>query len=381
MNIKNSPLLGFTANAKDILQAIARVHSLNQSIDCLDTDRAVIMAVVAEHAYIIGITPDSFALQRIQGADVAKEGAFAFDVTTINGLLKNRDGVVVEGDKSRVSFTATKGKYSANTELVEVDAAHIMRITTSMESQKANKLKADVIGAIRSGVKSAELTNFYSDEVILAYITVNDKGVRVDCADNFHVASYLDKVPSERKFRMAIPVKTFVLIDKFIGDSDVKFSTDESHMRVEAKDFTVIMPATQVDSEMFDLVPSYLKTLQSPITEFNLSAEALKITDNIFAILTEDTKMSLSIGKNKASVEMTTRNGSVRDSFKIAPKGKEHVAHIDPKIFGDLIKKIKGDDLPFSFFEGAKGTTGCFRIVSRPSKTSRLTQIGTFYAE
>ncbi len=381
MKISKNPALSFSANAKDVALAISRVHSLNQTVNCLDTDRFMLMAVIEKNPYIIGITPDSFAMQKIQNADVSSEGAFVFDVTTINGLLKNRDGISITGDKSSITIAALKGKYTARTEIAEIADEHIMRIKASTESQKANKLKSAVIEAIRNGVKCAELTNFYSDDVILAFITVGEKGIRVDCADNFHVASYVDKTPSERKFRIALPVKTFTLIDKFIGESDAKFSTDESQLRVEGKDFTVIMPATQVDEDMFDLVPSYLKTLTKPITEFNLTAEALKITDNIFAIITEDTKMSLTVKSKSAKIEMTTRNGSVSESFKVAATGREHVAHIDPKIFGDLIKKIKGDELPFSFFEGAKGTTGCFRVISRPSKTSRLTQIGTFYAE
>src|SRR5690606_10326515 len=160
-----------------------------------------------------------------------------------------------------------------------------------------------------------------------------------------------------------------------------KFSTTETHLRVGGPQCIIIMPATQVDSSMYSIVPNYLKGLTDPLVEFNLDSAALKITDNIFAIITEDTKMSMAVSKKSVKINMNTRNGSVSDSFKVVAKGKEHIAHIDPKIFGDLIKRVSGDEVPFAFFDGSRGTTGCFRITSHPNKSARLTQIGTFYAE
>ena len=379
MKLSSKPTLAFTAHAKELQQAITKVLSITQFVDCLDTERRHAMLVSDGKAYIAGITPDAFACIRIDNADATSDGSLIFDPTVVNGLLKGRDDLNVVGEKSQVTFSATKGKYSASTELAVFDEAELLRVTNVFEAPKAKKLKNSVISAIRAGIKAAELTNFYSDEVILAYVKVGEKGVTVECADNFHVSCYQDKTPSDNKFRFAIPTKTFSLIDRFIGESDAQFSLDGSQMRVQGKTFMVSLPETQAADVMFEQVSEYLKNLGKPITKITFDPAAMKTVDNMFAITTEDTKMSFNVGQKSVKVELTTKTGRVADAFKAKVEGEARTAHIDPRIFNDLFKKVKGDQVPMDFFGGNKGVSSCFRIVSKQSDTARLTQIGTFY--
>lgn len=381
MKISHLPNLSFTAHAKELQSSISKVMSITQFVDCLDTERKHALIVANGQAYVAGITPDAFACIKIADSTSDQEGSLIFDPSTVQGLLKGRDVLSVTGDKSQVSFSALKGKYNAKTELVVLDEADVVRIQSVFESPKAKKLKNAVISAIRTGIKAAELTNFYSDEVILAFVKVGEKGVTIECADNFHVSCYQDKTPSDAKFRLAIPVKTFALIDKFIGDEDAQFSLDGSQLCVKGKGFTVSLPETQADDAFFDLVPQYLKSLGEPKTKLKFKADSLKTVENMFAIITEDTKMAFAVGGKSVEIRMTTRSGEVNDAFKAEVAGEKRTAHIDPRIMNDLFKKVKGDEIPMEFFVGKKGTSSCFRIVSKQSDTARLTQIGTFYDE
>ncbi|MNV25350.1 hypothetical protein D3C71_1164460 [compost metagenome] len=91
--------------------------------------------------------------------------------------------------------------------------------------------------------------------------------------------------------------------------------------------------------------------------------------------------MTFDVSTKGVKVNMTTKSGSVSDSFKAEVNGESRSVHIDPRIFNDLFKKVSGKEVPMEFFGGNKGTSSCFRIVSSLSKSARLTQIGTFYDE
>lgn len=382
MKITTKPTLQFEANAKEVQQAIQKVLSITQFVDCLDTERRHVMAVNDKAAYIMGLTPDAFACVKITDASNFKNGSLIFDPTVVQGLLKNKDALAFAGEGAELTMRALKGKYNAKIEFATLDEADQVRIEDALTASKAKKLANNVITAIRKGVKATELTNFYSDETILAYVKVGEKGVVVECADNFHVSCYRDKTPSKTKFRFAIPTKTFSLIDKFIGESDAQFALDGSQLRVQGDKFVVSLPETQVDSDMFDQVPEYIKLLKdNAVTQINFNPSSMKTIDNMFAILNEDTKMAFKVAKKGVDISLTTRSGAVTDGFKATVKGEPRTVHIDPRIFNDLFKKINGDEVPMSFHVMKKGAASCFKIVSEQSETAQLIQIGTFYDE
>lgn len=381
MKISIKPQLSFTAKVKDLHGAIQKVLSITSFVDCLDTERQIAMLVSEGKAYIAGITPDAFACVQITTTGDLRDGALMFDPVIVQGLIKGRDELNINGDKSSLVMTAVKGKYTAQTELVLLEEADTLRIKSSFEGAKAKKLKSDVIAAIRTGIKAAELTNFYSDEVILAYVKISEKGVVIECADNHHVSRYQDKTASKVALRFAIPTRTFSLIDRFIGEADATFSLDGQQLCVRGEGFVVSLPETQVDDGMFDVVGQYLGGLKNPKTTIKFDPEAMKTVDNMFAITTEDTRMTFDVNAKGVKVNMTTKSGSVSDSFKADVSGESRSVHIDPRIFNDLFKKVSGKEVPMEFFGGAKGASSCFRIVSRQSKSARLTQIGTFYDE
>lgn len=381
MKIKQSSDIAFIANDKMLQAAFAKVTGITLYVDCLENERKHILACVGKSLYVIGITPDAFACVRLDDVEVEHEGSVSFDIKTVQGLLKNAGSVRVTVDEGRLAIKAIKGRYKANTEFQEVEDVDIMMVADNMETDKIKPLKADVIKSLRDGFKHCSLTNFYSDEVILAYVDITKSGVSIATADNFHVAWFTEELKTGLNTRFTMPSKTFHVIDKFMEDTDAAFDLGSGKLRVVGDSFVLSLPEVQSDVESFELVPSYVNGLSKPTTSIVYDRKDMQSLDNMFTIMDEDTKMELKIKDDKSRISLSTRSGSVSDAFTIKKKGKDCVAHIDPRIFNDLFKATVSSTIPMTFHAGGKGASSCFQFKTRPTKTSQLIQIGTYYDE
>jgi hypothetical protein len=382
MKISQSPNLQFEAQAKELQQAIQKVVSITSFVDCLDTERRHAMLVSDGKAYIVGITPDAFACVCVGKSAGGKNGAFIFEPAKVQGLIKNRDGLSISGDKAELIVQALKGKYRATTELQLLDDADIVRLKDVFNPPKSKKLSREVIKAIREGIKAASLTNFYTDDIILSFVKVSEKGVVIESADNFHLSQYKAKVKSDVTLRFAIPTRTFNMLDRFIGDSEPKISLNGSQLCIRGDDYVVSVPEIQEDEFKFSMVAEFLKSLPAPSMTVTFNPESLKAVDNMFAIVTEDTKMAMQFKDKGIKMKMLTKSGSVEDACKAQIKGDPRTIHVDPRILKDLFDKIKDDEVPMNLFKARnKGATSTFCIVTQPAKGVQLTQLGTFYDE
>lgn len=382
MQISTKSKMAFTASAKNIQQAINKVQSITKFVDCFDAERIHALAVIDKKAYIVGLTPDAFALVEIDGAVGIKPGAVSFSAEVVVGLIKGRDDLEVSSDKA-LSIKAIKGKYHANVEFFQLEDADGMRINDALSRQKAKELEPKTIAAIRKGVKATELTNFYDpNSPILARVRVTEKSVSVLAADNYHIAYYNDKIKSKIKLQFAIPTKTFNLIDRFIGEDKAEFVFGDGKVRVQGKHFIISLPETQTGEDEFGLYLEYLKNIPEATTTFDFNSAGFKTIENMFAIINEDTKMTLSVVKDAVKIEMSTKGGAVKDAFKTKMKGKEKDIRIDPRIFQDLFKQVDGKIVPMSIhLPKTKGQSGGFKIESDKSETATLIQVGTFHDE
>lgn len=387
MKLDNSEL-AFTCNAKDLQASLSRVQGLNKSIDCLDTERRTFLLTVKDEAYLIGTTTDSYAMSRIGSADVEAPGFAQVDADVMNGLLKGRDLVKLSGSKAELTIQSSGSSRYKATMSIETDdnAISAERVQNTIKRKKnTDTLDSEVIEAIREGVRRAEIQSHYGDEVILAFITVTDKGVRITCADNFHITSYTKGVKAAKGMQLAIPARTFSLIDKFIGGTEsVKFASNERSLRVEGDGFIVELPATQVEKGQYKIVPDYLKALSAskPILSMSVKSDIRKVTENIAVVTAEDNKLTLAVGTKVCKLTMRNRSSSVSETLKVQNlKGKERSVMIDPKIFAALINKVEGDVIDIDFFEGERGASGCFRICYSLAKSEKMTLVGTFYTE
>jgi hypothetical protein len=381
MKLNPSPDLSLTSTDKAFISALQKVSSITFYVDCLDSERSHYVTVNKGIPYIIGITSDAFACVRIEDSEGYSDGTVGFDLKVVQGLLKNVGPINIKTTEGKLHMSAVKGRYKASTEFIEFDESNVTIVRNYMSAENSNSIDPDIIAALREGLKSCELTNFYSDDTILAYIRLSKGNVSVACADNFHVALYNHKVKNKLSMKFAIPSRTFSVIDKFISGNKATIDIGLGRMRVAGENFVLCLPEVQVEDELFELVPSYIESLGKTVTRITFSRSDMKALDNMFAITDEDTKLQIAVREGKAKISLTTRAGSVSDIFKVEMKGKPRVAHIDPRIFNDLFKKISDDEIPMEFYIGDKGASSCFKFSTSPSEDANLIQIGTFYDE
>lgn len=381
MKIKTSPDLKFTTTDKALISAFQKVSSITFYVDCLDSERKHLMVSYKGKAYVIGITPDAFACVLLSDTEVEAEGGVAFDLKVVQGLIKNVGTVEVYTDSGKLHFKATKGRYKANTEYVEVEPVDANTIKEFSSSESTTALSPEVIESLKEGLNSCELTNFYSDETILAFIDIGKTAISVACADNFHVAWYQNNIKTKTQARFAIPARTFSIVDKFVAGNKVEFGIGSGRMCIVGEEFILSLPEVQTEDDMFELVPTYVDSLDKSSTTIMISKSDMRSLENMFAITDEDTKLQMTLKDQKVKISLSTRSGGVSDMFKVKMKGTNRTVHIDPRIFNDLFKRVKNDDIPMSFHVGPKGASSCFMMKTAPSETSTLIQIGTFYDE
>lgn len=377
--------LAFEADAKDILNALAKVQGLNKSVECLDSERRTFLLGRKASVVVIGTTTDSFAMAEIIGAEVSEQGLVQLDADAFTTMLKKRNMVKVFSNESELIIRAASGsKYEAKllhlVDDLDVSSKHIRSVLK--ERSRDEEFEQDVIAAIRDGVKRTEIKSFYSDDIILAHIVVTAKAVRVMCADNFHIASYVKQVKSRRELRLAIPARMFSLVDKFIGEAEsVQFSTDGKSLRVSGDGFLVVAPSAQVDEAAFTVVPNYLKSLKDPKYVLELPGAIRNITTNIAAVIGEDNKLHIEARSSQCRFSMKGRSGSVTETVKAKTSGKDYEAMVDPRIFEVLMNKTDDDSVEINFYAGGAGTSGGFKIESDLGERERITLVGTYYTE
>lgn len=384
MSLSNREL-AFSAEGTQVLEALNKVQALNKSIECLDTERRTFLLAQKEEVYVVGMTTDSFAMSAVVGAEVNTDGLIQVDADGLTSMLRGRKQATFKGTETELVIRSSQGsKYEAKL-IFEVDDLDVSeeRIAKTLKASKSSEVfESNVIAAIRDGVKRTEIKPFYSDDVILAHITVTNKQVRVACADNFHIAMYQKRVKSKRTLRMAIPAKMFGLIDKFIGDAEqVQFSSDERNLRVTGIGFIVVAPAAQVDQSAFDIVPNYLKSLDSPTFSMEVPDGIRAISANLAALTGDDNKLQIQVKTDLCRLSMRGRAGSVTETIKVKTTGKTHEALVDPRIFEALMNKTSSSKMPIEFHTGESGTSGGFKIDTSPGVDERLVLVGTFYNE
>lgn len=377
--------IAFEADAKDILNAMNKVQGLNKSVECLDSERRTFLLGRKSGLSIIGTTTDSFAMAEVIGAEVATNGLVQIDADAFATMLKGRNVVKVTSNESELIIRATSGsKYEAKllhqVDDLEVSSKHIRSVLK--ERSKDEVFEQEVITAIRDGVKRTEIKSFYSDDIILAHIVVTGKLVRVMCADNFHIASYVKQVKARRELKLAIPARMFTLVDKFIGDAEsVQFSTDGKSLRVSGEGFLVVAPSAQVDEATFTVIPNYLKSLQKPEFSMTLPGAIRGITANLAAVVGEDNKLQIEARSKQCRFSMKGRSGSITETVKVETKGGDFGAMVDPRIYEALMNKTDHDQIDINFYLGGAGASGGFKIESDLGERERITLVGTYYTE
>ena len=179
---------------------------------------------------------------------------------------------------------------------------------------------------------------------------------------------------------MALPVKAFELIDKFIGTTKATFESANGRLRVNGPDFLLSIPETQAEDTMYSTTGLYKKLLKNPVSSFVFDTDAVGSVENMFALVEKDTKMTMKIGSREIGIEVSTPRGSVADSFKTKVEGDSLDIHVNPRIFMDLFRKVKDKKtIPLSLYH-VRGAASSFAFEVESDKAT-LVLISSFETE
>lgn len=391
INVTIDKDFGFVCDSGKISSAIAKTVAVTNFSNSSDNEKHHLLVSYKGQLFVIGYSSETFIVLNVEGVETTTDGSCGFVPSVLQGLIKNRKELDFSFANGRLSFKATKGKYSGSiiTDAVTEDQLPYIKRMMKIKSESGGSISGDLLEEIRKGVKYADLKDYYNDEQILCAIRVKKGVLDVSAHDNFHMSYYKSETKSKGSFELAIPVVTFKLIDKFISDEkeDADFHLDNKQFKIVGKSYMISLPPVQVDDEYFDRVPGYIKTLSNPLAQLKFNSEAVRTVDNMFTIADEDTRLSLSVADTgKVDISLATESGKIADAFKsksVKLDGEKKVSFmIDPRIFADLFDKVRDlKDVPMRLFSKRnKGVSSCF-MISGSTKTSKIFMVGTYYEE
>lgn len=377
MKLIDSQELAFNAIGKEIVAAFSRVKAVVSYVKA--DDGKFVIACMKGDVYAIGTSTDAMACIKIKDAEVVSEGTLAIDADLLCGVVKNR-GALHFGMQGKLKINEVKGRYQAQVEPLNFDEKDIALLQQYLTPAKAESLNVEQTAILKAGVKQVALQNFFSDEELLALIDIREKRIVIGCYDSYHLAEYSYKCKNKVQLKMALPLKAFDLLDKFMAGGKAKFEAANSRLRVSGPDFLLSIPETQAEDEMYATTGLYKKLLKTSASSFVFDNNAIGSVENMFALIEKDTKMTMQIGKKEIGIEVSTPRGSVSDSFKSSVEGDQMAIHVDPRIFMDLFRKVKDKKtIPLSLYH-VRGAASSFAFQTE-SDNATLTLIGSFETE
>lgn len=377
MKLIDSQNLSFNAVGKEIVAAFSRVKAVVTYVKA--DDAKFVIACMRGEVYAIGTSTDAMAAIRIKDAEAVTEGTIAIDADLLCGVVKNRAALhcIMSG---KLKINEVKGRYNAQVEPLNFDDKDIVLLQQYLTPTRAESLSPEQIAVMKVGVKQVALQNFFSDEELLALIDIREKRIVISCFDSYHLAEYAYKSKSPMKLKMALPIKAFDLIDKFVGTGKAKFESANGRLRVAGPEFLLSIPETQAEDEMYATTGLYKKLLVKTASSFVFDTNAIGSVENMFALVEKDTKMTMKIGRKEIGIEVSTPRGSVSDSFKAPVEGDSMDIHVDPRIFMDLFRKVKDKKTVPLALHHVRGAASSFAFQTESDKAT-LTLIGSFETE
>lgn len=380
----------FTCDSNVIAKAINKVVTVADFSKGSEDKSVCLLASHKGALFVIGYSTETFSAFQVEGVKTSADGSFAFSPKTLLGLIKNRSDIEFTYDKGRLSFSAVKGKYSANieTSITPPEAMILVNNHLKNEKRKSTTVTGDLLETLRKAIKVCSLANLYNTDPVNSLIRASKGVLEVSAFDNSHLAYYRAKVSSEATFKMALPVAMFNLIDRFVASEgeDVEFVMNGKQFMVFGKTYIVTLPPVQAEDAQYDLTPNYIKALKKPVAELVFMPDGIKTVDNMFTIADENSKLILNVsGKGKVGISLTNESGSISDEFKttatVTTKKGTFTAMIDPRVFGDLFGKCTQSEIPMKMFQKADASVSSAFMITNHTNDSKSYLIGTYHEE
>lgn len=372
----------FEAIGKDIAAAFAKITAVTTYVKADDTK--FVIAVVGEEEgkknsgiYLIGASTDAMASMRIAGK-AKKSGTIRIDAVLLAGLLKARGECEFKSGQGKIIFREKKSQFKASVDIMEFDDEDIRMLSLQFGEIQGTPINKDVMDKLLDSVRKVSLIDVYHGHILPVIFDIGEKWLRVYCFDDFHVALFKMKIKNKSPMRMALPTKVFSMIEKFIEDDDVKFSTGLGRFCASSKDFIVSIPETQLRDGDYTMALHYIKTLQDlkPRASITFDTKATNTVANMAVLTDQETKMAITISEKETTLSVRGKGGIVSDSFKAKAEGKPLDMRVDPRIFMDLFNKVKADEVTMVMYK-IPAAMSTFMLTNKMDEGT-LTLVGTY---
>lgn len=375
--------------------SVAKVEAVTNYSGAQDLEKSFIIACCNQEIFLVGFSPDTFVAIKLKASDVSqKDGSVEINTSNLSGLISGRQDLKFEYDGSRLLISSLKGRYNCSLLTTPVTDSKTIRVNKSLQinSDKAKSLDSDTLTKLRQGIKFAELKDIYSDSGktgLLCLISMKNNQLNIDSFDNFHLSSYKAKVSSKDEFKLAIPEQTFTIIEKFLTEeTGVKFFISDTGLRVQNSEFVVVLPPVQVETDQYNQVSTYLKSLDKPSIKFSLSKDAVTTVNNMLTLAGKDSRFEFAVvPTGVVKLGLSVDGGDIQDAFKckdldIGKNTKPVKFKVDPRLFVDLFRKLKGEQaypMELHFSKDQEDAASCFVTRCNIDKESRLVLLGTYH--
>lgn len=375
MKLVEGSSLEFTASGKDMSAAFAKILAVTTYVK--SDDSKFIIAATKGGLYLIGFSTDALASIKMRG-EVSKYGTVRIDYDVLTGLMKSRTDLVFKAEKGQLAFKEKKSNFQAQINIVEFDADDIALVTRQLHDPDTIPMKKDVVEKMRAAIKKVTLQDFYEGKELTVATTFSEKFMTVFCYDPYHIAVYKAKIKGAVPMRLAMPIKAFNIIDKFMETNDVVFSTSGGRLRASSDEFIVSIPDTQHDESWYTAPLMYVKYVSEAKERATLAfdMDATKSIANMSALTDKDTRMAIQMSGGTVTLSVNGKGGRVSDKFKAETTGKDIDMRVDPRVFMDLFKKLSEDVVVMSIYKVA-GAMSSFMLTSKV-KDGKLTLVGTY---
>lgn len=375
MKLVESNELEFSASGKDMAAALAKILAVTTYVK--SDDSKFIIAATKAGLYLIGASTDAIACMKM-GGEVKTPGTIRIDYEKVTGLLKARTEMTFKAVKGQLAFKEKKSSFQAQVDVMDFDADDIELVSRQLHDPTSVPMKKTVVEKMRKAIKKVALVDVYAGTELTVAVQFTEKSMAVFCYDPYHIAIFREKVKGMKPLRLALPVKAFNVIDKFMETDDVNFSTAGGRLRASSAEFLVSIPETQHDESWYSGPAIYVKHVGELEERASLvfDMNATKTIENMRALTDKDTRMAIQMTKGEVTLAVNGKGGRVSDKFKAKTTGKDIDMRVDPRIFMDLFKKLEEDSVLMSVYK-VPGATSSFMLKSQVNDGS-LTLVGTY---
>jgi DNA polymerase III sliding clamp (beta) subunit (PCNA family) len=375
MKLVESSELEFTASGKDMAAALAKILAVTTYVK--SDDSKFIIAATKDGLYLIGASTDALACVKM-GGEVKKPGTIRIEYETVTGLLKTRTEMIFKATKGQLAFKEKKSNFQAQINVREFDADDIELVSRQLNDPTSVPMKKGVVEKMRKAIKKVALLDVYAGTDLSVAVQFTEKTMMVFCYDQYHIALFKVKLKGMMPLRMALPVKAFNVIDKFMETDEVNFSTSGGRLRAFSNEFIVSIPEVQHDDGWWKGAKLYVDHVDEMKHRASLTFDvnATKTITNMGALTDKDTRMAIQMSKNEVTLAVNGKGGRVSDKFKAKTEGKDIDMRVDPRIFMDLFKKLEVENVLMNVYK-ATGATSAYVLKSEVND-GNLTLVGTY---